>query len=74
MASGRDTVGQNQVVLRHPIIHYPTSSGVSTAERAGKVSGVERASELSGAEQANEQCERTDEQVPQYLRPGSWLF
>ena len=47
------TVAQNLVALRHIIIHFPTSSGVS--EQAGeRMSAAERASEASSAEQANE--------------------
>ena len=46
-------VGQNQVVLGHLIIHFPTSLGVS--ERPSeRMSAAERASEASSAEQANE--------------------
>ena len=58
------TVGQNQVVSRHPIIHFPTSSGVSkrtseqmsAAEHVGKASSLEQANEW--AVRANK---RTDE-------------
>ena len=71
------TVGQKQVGLRHRIIHFPTSSGVS--ERVNEqVSVVERASEASRVEQANEWVvranEQTDKRVAQYLRLDSWLF
>ena len=39
----------------HPIIHCPTSEGVSeVSERAKKVSTVEGASDTSSPEQANE--------------------
>ena len=39
----------------HPIIHCPTSKGLS------KLSAAERASEASYAERINEQCEQTSE-------------
>ena len=49
----QSTVGKNQVILRHPIIHFPTSSGRS--EQASKqMSATERASEAIWAEQAKE--------------------
>ena len=41
----QSTVGNNQVILRHPIIHFPTSEGLServsgASERAnGRASG-----------------------------------
>ena len=44
------TVGQNQVVLRHQIIHFPTSSGVSELV-SEQISAVERFNEASFAEQ-----------------------
>ena len=47
------TVGQKQVFLRHPIIHFPTSSGVSKRASKRKSASV-CASEASSAEQANE--------------------
>ena len=52
-AWGEGTVGQNQVILRHRIIHFPTSSSVSERawERMGK---VERARKVSSVEQAND--------------------
>ena len=47
---GRCTVGQNQIVLRHRIIHIPTSSGVSeVSERASERSGVRERSKQGGA-------------------------
>ena len=46
------SVGKNQVVLRHLIIHFATSSGVS--EQANCMSAVERASEVSSAVHAYE--------------------
>ena len=65
--------GTNQVVLRHRIIQFPSSLGVS--ERASKwMSAAERPCEASRAEPVNEQSERMDERVAQYLRPNSWLF
>ena len=46
------TMGQNHVVLRHLIIHFSTSSGVS--EQASKqMRAAERASEASSAKQAS---------------------
>ena len=62
--TSRRTVGQNQVVLRNLIIHIPTSSGVSAAERVCKVSSVEQTN-------VNE---RTDERVAQYFILYSWLI
>ena len=59
------TVGQNQVVLKHLIIDFPTSLGVS--ERANESA---QRSKGSSAEQANDWAvganERTDERVAQY--------
>ena len=53
---GRDSPlprGQNQVVLGHRVIHFPTSSGVS--ERASEqMIAAERAGKENRAEQANE--------------------
>ena len=49
----RPTVGQNQVILRHLVIHLPRSSGES--ERVSKeMNTAERVSEASIAEQAIE--------------------
>ena len=45
-------MGQNQVVLRHQIMHFPTSEGVSEVSEQG--SAAEGASEVSRVEQANE--------------------
>ena len=59
------TVGQNQVVLRHRIFHFPMSSGVS--ERASEqMNAAERASEASSAEQANERAVRANEGASQW--------
>ena len=79
----RLTVGQNQVVLRHWIIHFPTSWGVSeqaskrVSERANEWS-QQRASKASSAKQVNEWAvqgnKRTDKQAAQYLCPNSWLI
>ena len=61
---------------KHPIIHCPTSEGVS--EVSERASAAEGASEASSPEQANEWAvranERTDERVAQYLRLYSCLF
>ena len=43
------TVGQNQVVLRHLIIHFPMSSGMSEW-------GSKRTSQRSGAREQSKQC------------------
>ena len=56
------TTVQNSLILRHLIIHFPTSLGVS--ERASEqMSTAERASEESSVEQANEWVVRTDKRV-----------
>ena len=55
------TVAQNLVVLRHPIIHFPTSLGVSEWAKE-RMSAVECASEARSVEHANE---RTEEPLAQ---------
>ena len=46
----RRTMGQNQVIMKHPIIHFPTSEGVSeVSERTSERSGGREQSEQSGA-------------------------
>ena len=74
-------MGQNQVILRHRIIHFPTSLGVNewAIKRARKqMNSTGRLSEASRAEQANEWVVRTNKQtnerVAQYLCPNFWLF
>ena len=67
----------------HPIIHCPTSEGVSeVSEGVSEVS--ERANEWAqrrarakravGSKRMNERSERTDERVAQYSNLYSWLF
>ena len=57
----------------HPIIHFPTSEGVS--EVSERVSVAEGASEASSPEQASKGAtEGTDKRVAQYFSLYSWLF
>ena len=72
-------MGQNRKKHRingHPIIHFPTSEGVSKVSEW--VSAAEGASKASGPEQANEWAvqakDRTDERVAQNLHLCSFLF
>ena len=77
--SRQATVGQNQVVFTHRIIHLSMSLGVSewASER---MSVAERGIKASSVEQANEWAVRANKQmderkrVAQYLRPDSWLI
>ena len=47
----RRTVGQNQVILSHPIIHCPTSEGVSGVSGASEpANAAEGASEATSPE------------------------
>ena len=51
------TVGQNKVILRHPIIHFSTNSGVSArAKWAGR------------KKRMSERCERTSKRTSEWLR------
>ena len=62
--------GQNQVDLRHRIIHFPTSSRVS--EQASKqMSAAERASNASRVEPVDERCERMSEWMSKW--PGTCI-
>ena len=55
IALNAQTNAQNKVILRHEIIHFPTSLGVSEGSGASeRMSAAEGASEASSAEQANE--------------------
>ena len=47
----RSTVGQNQVVLRNLIMHFPMSAGVSE-QMSKQMSAVERMRKVSCAKQA----------------------
>ena len=59
--NGERTVGQNQVIMKHLITHFSTSSGV--IERLSEqMSVADRESKASKAER----CERTSEQTTQY--------
>ena len=71
------TVGQNQVVLKHLIINFPTSLGASerasericTAEQREQCGASEWLS--GGSERANG---RASGSILSYSRPDSWLF
>ena len=62
--------GKKHRIISHPIIHFPTSEGVS------EVSSVEQANECMA--QANECVEqankRMDKRVAQYSNLYFWLF
>ena len=45
-------VGQNQVILIHQIIYFPTSSGV-IEQASEQMSAAERASEANSTDQEN---------------------
>ena len=68
----RRTVGQNQVILRHPIIHFPMSEGVS--EVSEPVSAAEGASKASSLEQANEWAVRANERTDGPVHTSLFLF
>ena len=72
------TMGQNQGILRHGIIHFPTSEGVSKVSERENEWAQRRAREASSPKKANEWAvqanERADERVAQYLRLNSCLF
>ena len=74
---GQCTVGQTQVVLRHRIIHLPTSLGMSKWA-SKQMSAAERLSKASSTEQANkfavQVSKRMGKRVALFLRPDSWLF
>ena len=74
----RCTMGQNQVILRHGIMHFPTSKQVSKVSERANEWAPRRMREASSPKQANEWSvqanERADEWVAQYLHLNSCLF
>ena len=73
------TVAQNQVILRHRIIHFPMSSGVSewANEWAQLSTRAKHALQSKGMSEwggASEWLSGASKQVAQYLCPDSWLF
>ena len=78
----RRTMVQNKVILKHQILHFPTSLGVSeVSERANEFSGAQERSEQCKASSAkravqskrmSERCERRSERTSEW--PSTYVF
>ena len=69
-------MGQNQVIMKHPIIHFPTSEGVSeVSERTSERSGGREQSEQSGAsERVSSASERANGRASGSVLTSLFLF